>query len=203
MSKEKKFKPRRSGLDTAITAVLVVILIAVLGLSVYSIAGKIKENMPVQMSANPTVQEVAEQASMTVDEFKTEFGLPADVTGETYMFHAEGMMNCGNYAKYIGTTFEEFISYFQLPETVTEETNYTDAIDLTTVAIMAGGEDNVESFKETYGLDASVTGATPYGEVREIVEAIHFSQLVAAEEAENSEANDEVEAETSVDVVTE
>ena len=41
MAKEKKYRPRKSSVDIFINTVLTVVIIAVLGLSVYAVGGKI------------------------------------------------------------------------------------------------------------------------------------------------------------------
>ncbi len=123
MAKEKKFKQRKSGLDRAITTVLVLVVLVVLGLSAYSIYMEVESRKPQPY----TIQTAAEEKGLTVDDFKTEYGIAADVTADTLFEEAMKEMTMANYAKFAGTTFEEMTAGMELNGEVTADTLYKDA----------------------------------------------------------------------------
>lgn len=114
MAKEKALKSKKSTADTVVNIVIAVVIIAVLALAVVAIANKFKPDIF-------TVEEAATEQGMTVEDFTAEFGLEG-AKAEDNMDDYMGSMTCGNYAKLLGMTFEEFAQQSQLPETVTADT---------------------------------------------------------------------------------
>ena len=195
MSKEKKYKPRRSGLDTAITTILVIVILVVLGLSVYSIGNKIKSNLPetAEETAPATVQTTAEEKGLTVDEFIAEYGL-TDVTAETSMTEVYEKMTCGNYAKLNNQTFEDLVAQNELPESVTADTLWGEAVNLIPIGVAIGGDEAFAEMKATYGLDDSITADTPYGEAWPVIEQKMMEQYEAQQAAASEAPAEAVEA---------
>ena len=64
---------------------------------------------------------------MTVDDFKAEYGIAADVAADTLFEEAMKEMTMANYAKFAGTTFEEMTAGLELNGEVTADTLYKDA----------------------------------------------------------------------------
>ena len=114
MAKAKALKTKKSTADTVINIVIAVVIIAVLALAVVAVADKFKPDIF-------TVEEAAIEQGMTVEDFTAEFGLEG-AKAEDNMDDYIGAMTCGNYAKLLGMTFEEFAQQSQLPETVTADT---------------------------------------------------------------------------------
>ncbi|MBP3361034.1 MAG: hypothetical protein J6N52_09295 [Clostridia bacterium] len=196
MAKEKKFKPRRSSADVFLNTVLVLVILVVLGLSVYAVGGKIQTKLAEKNQAGEqteqtqadtyTVQNAADEKGMTFEDFTAEYGL-TDVTPEDLMSSVTGNMTCGNYAKYTDTTFEDLVSVNQLPESVTEDTKWSEAQDLIPVGVAMGGEEQFNQMKEQLGLDDSITKDTPSGEAMPIIQE-KYAEFMQAQQAAASEA---------------
>lgn len=203
MAKEKKFKPRRSSADVFLNTVLVLVILVVLGLSVYAVGGKIQTKLAEKNQAGEqteqaqgdtyTVQNAADEKGMTFEDFTAEYGL-TDVSPEDLMSSVTGNMTCGNYAKYTDTTFEDLVSVNQLPESVTEDTKWSEAQDLIPVGVTLGGEEQFNQMKEQLGLDDSITKDTPSGEAMPVIQEKYVAYMQAQQEAASEEpASDEAE----------
>ena len=114
MAKQKAVKSKKSTADIIINIVIAVVIIAVLALAVVAVGDKFKPDIY-------TVQEAAEAQGMTVENFVAEYGLEG-AKADDNMDDYYNSITCGNYAKLMGMTFEDFAAQAQLPENITENT---------------------------------------------------------------------------------
>lgn len=144
-----------------------------------------------------TVSEVAESAGMDLKDFLDSYGLPADMPGNTSESAAYYAIPCSRMATMYGMDFESLKSTLELPDTVTEDTPWGEAEGEARLSVYVG-EDNLDAFKEQYGLGDEVTGDTQWKEIRNIVDEYNRQQRIDSEkaqkEAEKNAANDETEA---------
>lgn len=210
MAKEKKYKPRKNGTESAVTAILTIVIVVVLGLSVYSIAGKVKDkkssaaNGDAQQTENQplTVEKAAEEKGLSVDEFIAQYGLDG-VKAEDSMSDAMEKMTTGNYAKYSDKDFADFAEENKLPDSVTEDTPWTEARKLIPIGITMGGNDQFEQIKTLIGLDDSITADTPSGEAEPVIQQKYTEYLQAQQAAQSSESASEGASEQASEAASE
>lgn len=164
---------RRNSGDAALNAVIAVVIVVVLGLGVWAVVPKIRENMAnrsaeSQQSSTVTVAQLAEAAGQSVDEYLAEYGLDGtDITGDTDYQSAMYAMTLENFAKANGTTVEELKSEYKLPESVTNETPWSEAMLEMPAGIAMGGDDRFAQAKEAYGLGDEFTAESRWGDVQD------------------------------------
>lgn len=209
----------KSSKNVALIVVVAIVAVLVVVLGVFAIVPKFVPSFPdpfgslfnkynrqgyVDVSGR-TVAEVAEDMDMELDEFLEMYGLPADMPGNTTESAAYNNIPVSKMAETYGMDVAQLKEVLQMPETVTDETPWGEAIDQVTLGVYVT-EEYLGEFKEYYGLDDSVTADTLWGEVRQTVEEKQREERIAAEkeaeEAENS-ATEETTDETAVESVTE
>lgn len=189
-----------------IAAAVLVVALVVLGI-IYapSIFNKYNRQGYTDISGR-TVEEVAEEAGMSLEEFLEYYGLPEDMPGNTTEAAAYNNIPCGNMAKTYGLDFDTMKELLKLPEDATEDTPWGEALAKVTLGSYVG-EDNLDSFKETYGFGDEVTADTLWGDVRQTVEAKQKKEFEeeqkAAAEAEKAAEQNNDEAEVTDDANTE
>ena len=169
--------------------------------------------------ANPegrTIADVAEQMGVSLEEFLTTYSLPADMPEDTEEMAAYYSMPVKVFAQMYGVDFATFKEAYGIPDETTptvadgivgkikalfggdkivaidENTPWGVVLDELTLADYVG-EENLETFKEYYGLGDDVTLETRYKEIRKIVEEKTIelaAEAKAAQEAQQAEAED-------------
>ncbi len=127
-----------------------------------------------------TIGEIADQMGMELSDFLAYYDLPEDMPESTPEKAAFYNIPSGKYAEMNGLEFSELAELLGWDESITEETTIGDALDKTKLSNYVG-EENLEAFKEQYGLDDSVTGDTLWGEVRNIVDTKTKEEYEAAQ----------------------
>ena len=144
------------------------------GFAVYrKVSDNILDRQIAEGTAEMNVKVAARQAGQSVDEFLEYYGV-ADkgLNGDSTLNELTEQMTLGNFAKYQGQDYESFISDYGLADKgVSEDMAWKDAEKLIPLGTYIGDATQIDSFKEFYGLDASVTADTPWGDVADIVEA--------------------------------
>lgn len=197
--------------------IAIVIVIAIIAGLAVSIFGGNKYNK--LGYANPdgrTIQDVADMMGISLDEFLTTYNLPADMPADTEEMSAYYSMPVKVFAEMYGVDFATFKDAYGIPDEATqtvhltfmdkikslftgdkivaidENTPWGIVLDELTLANYVG-EENIESFKEYYGLSDEVTAETKYKEVRKTVDEKSMQlakEAKAAQEAANAEAED-------------
>lgn len=194
---------RRNSGDMALNAVITVIIVAVLGLGVWAVVPKVRENLANNANNTAgtetvTVAQLAETAGKSVDEYLAEYGLAGtDITGETDYQTALSAMSLENFAKANGTTADDIKSEYKLPESVTNETPWSEAMLEMPAGMAMGGDDQFAQAKEAYGLGEEFTADSRWGDVQNaIIESMVAQQAASATTAPEEAAP---EAETTGD----
>jgi hypothetical protein len=112
-----------------------------------------------------TIGEIADQFGMTLDEFKEEYSLPADMKENTTEAAALYNIPLSRRAQMFSMTVEQLKEEYELGDSVTENTTWGEAEGEIPLRKYVG-EDNVEEFKEEMGFGNSVTGETKWKKVR-------------------------------------
>lgn len=153
-----------------------------------------------------TIEEVAETAGMTLDEFLEEFELPKKMPKNTYESAAFYTMPVSKIAEIYGISFDTLKEQLELPDETTENDEWGKVEGEMTLRQYVG-EENFEDFKTAYGFGDEVTLDTKWKEIRTVVDTkqkeSREEQEKAMEEAETSSADmsvsdaDVVESETA------
>ncbi len=180
--------------------------------------------------ANPegrTIEDVAEQMGISLEEFLTTYSLPADMPEDTEEMAAYYSMPVKVFAEMYGVDFATFKEAYGIPDETTpavadgivgkikalfggdkivaidENTPWGVVLDELTLADYVG-EENLETFKEYYGLGDEVTLETRYKEIRKTVEEKTMelaAEAKAAQEAQQAETEDVVTTDETAEVL--
>lgn len=189
-SKENKKAKKSSAIIAAIVAILVVAAIAVAGVLVAKSSNKYNKLGYINISGR-TLDQVAQDADMTVDEFKAEYDLPEDMKGSTTESAAYYMIPTGTMAKMNGIEFSQLKEMLGLTDNdeITENTPWGEAEGEALLKDYVG-ESNIDSFKEYYELGDEITADTKWKDIRNIVDQKALDERLAQEAAEK-ENNEE------------
>lgn len=204
---EYKMATTRKGgsADKFFNLILTVVMVAVIGLSVYAIYSTMSERIIENQIANgereTDLAHMAEDKALTVDEFLEQYGLAdAGLSEKSTQTEVLDKMTLTKYAEFAGTTVDEVIAQAFLEDKANGDTLYADFKEMFTVKSMMGGdEEQFKQLKEMYGLDDTITMDTLWSEVEPVLEEKakemqeNAAQATAAPEAEG-EATQEPEA---------
>lgn len=127
---------------------------------------------------NKTIEEYAVDAGITVEEFKTIYGLPDDMPANTNEAIALEYIPLKHLAGIYGVSVDEIISSYA------ESYNGTEVLTGDTLIMEvennlklsdAIGDIELEEFKKLFGFDDSVTGDTPYKEVDNMIKRVELA----------------------------
>ncbi len=168
--------------------------------------------------ANPggrTIQDVADDLGITLDEFLTNYSLPADMPADTEEMNAYYSMPTKVFSQMYGLDFATMKEAFGIPDettppassniidkikslfgsnniqTIDENTPWGVVLDELTLGKYIG-EENLQTYIEYYGLKGDITVDTRYKEIRKQVEK-KTMELAAQAEAEANAAQAEAE----------
>ncbi len=203
--------------------VIVAIVVVILALVAYVFYDAFGGNKYNKMGyANPydrTVEDVISELGITLDEFITNYSLPDDITLDTEEMAAYYTMPVKVFAQMYGVDFATFKEAYAIPEETTpsepttiigkikalfgvydiqpidENTPWGIVMDELTLGSYVG-EENLETFKEYYGITTEITTETKYKEIRKQVEA---KEVELAEEAKAAQEQAESEGEAQTD----
>lgn len=206
--------------------VIIAIIVVVLALAAYLVFDAVGGDKYNKMGyANPngrTVEDVISELGITLDEFKANYSLPEDITLETEEMAAYYMIPVKVFAQMYGVDFDTFKQTYNIPvettpsepttiigkikalfgvhdiQPIDENTPWGIVMDELTLGNYIG-EENLETFKEYYGITTEITAETKYKEIRKQVEAKEaelVAEAKAAQEQAESEGADQVEGET-------
>lgn len=200
--------PEKKKSNAGIIALIVVLIVAILGVGGFCVFKYLTRNPYNNMGyinvSGRTIQDVADAAGMSLDEFLADYGLPADMPADTEEAAAFYNIPVSKIAEMYGMDMATIKEMLGLGDDVTDDTTWGEAEGKAPLSKYVG-ESNLESFKEQYELGDDVTGDTLWGEVRNIVDQKTLELEKAAEEAEaDADATDgEADDNSSADTETE
>lgn len=198
MSKDT-YKKRMSPTDKGIVAIMAIIIVVVIALGVWAVAPKLKEAAQNNTQSNQTqtqqdtsIKGMAAEKGMSTEEFKTEYGIPADTSDDTDINELFMSLTIDNAAKLLDTTTEEYLEQNKLTGVVTGDQTVQEARDafnkLTVAQVYGDDQETLSTLKENYGLtDDQVPETMTMEEFSALME--QAAQQKAAEQAEASEAS--------------
>lgn len=196
---------RRNSGDTTLNVVITVIIVAVLGLGIWAVVPKIQQNIAnnaadSSASQTVTVAQLAESAGQSVDEYLAEYGLTdSDITGETDYQTALSAMTLENFAKANGTTADELKSEYKLPESVTNDTPWSEAMLEMPAGLAMGGDEQFAQAKEAYGLGDEFTAESRWGDVQNALMEKLVSQQAASDTADSDNAESDAQTDDNAE----
>jgi hypothetical protein len=139
---------------------------------------------------------------MDLDAFLEMYGLPKDMPANTTESAAYNNIPLSSMAQTYGMTVDDMKQILQMPDDVTEDTPWGEALNKVTLGAYVG-EDYLDEFKEYYGLDDDVTVDTLWGDIRQTVEEQQRKERIESEKeakkAADTSDDDSDEADTSAD----
>lgn len=158
-------------------------------------------------TSGATIDEVADQMGMSLEEFLEEYDLPKDMPANTEEAAAYYSMPFSKIAEQYGTDVDTLRQEFGLGDEVLDTTPWGEAEGLIKVGLYVG-EENLDSFKEYYGLGDDVTADTLWKDVRDRVDAKNKAdndeqKRLAEEAAKATEAPAEETTEAPAEETTE
>lgn len=197
--KKTSYKPPRSSSDTAMNAVIAVVILAVLGAGIYAVYPKISERIQNNSSnttaALNTAGDAAKDKGMSFKKFLETYGLTDEITKDTDLSDTISAMTLEKVALYNDTDIDTFRANNFIPEDVTNDTKWEDVMPVMPLKAIIGSEDTANQIISIYGLDGVLTPETPWGEAEEILNAAQEALMQAQENAaaaqENSDENPE------------
>ncbi len=171
------------------TGAIIAVVVAVVVIALAVLTSVIETNKYNKMGyvdiSGLTVQDIIDQQGMKLEDFLAMYGLPADMPADTTEAAAFYNIPMAKMAEMNGTDFATIKEALKFPETVTEDTPWGEAEGELRLADYIG--DNLDRFKEQYGLGDEVTGETLWKEVRTVVDTAQKeareAQQAAMEEA--------------------
>lgn len=116
-----------------------------------------------------SLSDLADAAGIELDEFKAQYELPEDMTGDTDEAAAFYNMPARKIAEMYGMDFDLIKESLQLPDTVNENTPWGEAEGEALLKNYVG-EESIDAFKEEYGFGDEITGDTKWKDVRNTVD---------------------------------
>lgn len=171
----KKKKP------VAMIVIIIVVILALAGAGIYYALNRNPYNQQGYINVSGrTIQQVAEDSGMSLEEFLTEYNLPADMPASTEESSAYYTIPAGTMAGMYGMDFATLKQTLEWPDTITEETTWGEAEGQTKLGVYVG-EENLEDFKAYYGLDETITADTLWKDVRNKIDQKNLDERLAAE----------------------
>jgi len=159
------------------------IVISTISSSVYAEVNKYNE-MDYVNNNNRTIADIAKEKEITLEEFLSLYNLPEDMPANTNEAAAFYSMTVENAAKMYGMELNEFISLLTTStgeqDTFNKDMLWGEAQGKITLRNYIG-DVSIDEFKKAYGLEESITGDTPFGEVRERIakKQLEFNGLLS------------------------
>ena len=173
-----------------------------------------------------TIQDICDSLGITLEEFLETYSLPEDMPADTDEMAAYYLMPVKVFAQMYGVDFATFKEAYSIPDETTPDIprtigdkinqmlgrNNIQPIDENTPwgivfdELKLGdyvGEENLEEFKEFYGITDEITGETRYKEVKRAVDKKTIELVAEAKAAEETADYEEAETETEIETETE
>lgn len=195
MAKSNERTGSGNKLFATIIAIVMVVIIGICVWAMYStISTKVINSQIESGEREATLEYMAKGAGLSVDEFIEQYGLQdAGLSKNSSQTEVVDKMTLENYAALAQTTVEDILKQYYLEGKADGSTVYADFKAMWTVrAMVQDSEENLETVKEYYGLDDSVTMDTLWSEVEPIIEAkveeMQNATPAPAQETEQTEA---------------
>ena len=192
----KKKSTPQSKMTNCIIVILIIVFASLGVIAVYpKIAENRKTNAILNGEAEQTVEYMANNQGMSVEDFLAQYGLSTNdgITGESTETDMVNNMSIENYLSYTGETqtADELIAQVNMQDKVTKDSKWADFMNILSTAQavdVVGGEEAFNQLKEQYGLGDDVTPSMPYADFEQALYVKQSESAAAANAAENAEA---------------
>ncbi len=179
--------------DKLLNFILCIVVVAVLAVAVYATYIKLSENIKDKAiqngTAEATVEYLAKQSGMSIEDYLAQYGLTVGDTINQDTTESEMLdnMTLENYLSYNGgtQTADEVLEGVGLKDKATKDTLWKDFMPMVP-AVSIVGEESFNQIKEQLQLGDEVTADMPYGEFEKLLQE---AQNKAAENGENADAS--------------
>ena len=184
---------KTSQADKLVNVIIAVVIIAFIAVGVYATYGKISEGIEEKAITSgekeATVEYLAKQSGMSVEDYLAQYGLSLGDTIKKDTAESEMLdnMTVENYAKYNGQDADEMINGTGLQDKVTKDTLWKDFLPQVPVVSVLG-EETFNQLKAQFGDE--VTPDMPYGDFEKLMQ----EKQNAAAEATEAPAEEAAEA---------
>lgn len=150
----------------SLTIIMIVVVVAVLALGIWAVWGPIASNVRNNQLANgaePTVEELADQSGMEVNDFLAQYGVADNgLDGSSLMSEMTDPMTLTNYATFMGVslTDEEFAEFKTQNEIADDVTKDTTDPDIKSQYYMYAYQKQMEEQAAQQAAEASAAPAT-------------------------------------------
>lgn len=188
--------------DKLLNLILCLVVVAVLAVAIYAAYIKLSENIKDKAiqngTAEATVEYLAKQSDMSVEDYLAQYGLTVGdtINGDTTESEMLDNMTLENYLSYNGgtQTVDEVLEGVGLQDKATKDTLWKDFMPMVP-AVSIVGEESFNQIKEQLNLGDEVTADMPYGEFEKILQEAQNSADNADGENADAEAATEAPAE--------
>lgn len=198
-------KKSKAGIIAIIAAIVIIIVIGALTIGGYMLLrNRNPYNREYADVTGRTVQDIADNIGMSVEEFLAEYGLPADMPADTNENAAYFTIPASKMAEMNNMDFETMKSLLKLPDDTDPNATWGSIEGELPISERIGGADKFEEFKQEYGLNDKITADTKWKEVRKIVDTATMRQrLEEQKQAEKDAKNKAAPTEAPAAVPTE
>lgn len=159
-------------------AMIVAVAVAIAAVVMYTNLYNPYNHMGYSNFSGQTLQDVADEEGISLNEIKDIYDLPKDMKGDTYWDVAEYTIPLYSFERNYGISFDEMCAYFNFSDEVTREWSMGEAYDTVPLSMLVGEGDEFADFVEKYNLDSSVTPETPWGKVRKQVDKVDYAKYL-------------------------
>ncbi len=185
---------KKSSKIGAVVAVVVAIIVVAAAMITSTMEFNKYNKMGFINVSGMTIQDMLDQQGTTYEEFIAEYGLPNDMAADTIIEVAEYYIPVKKVAENNGMDFATIKEMLQFPEGVTEDTPWGEVVDMKPIKEAVGlTEEDLPSFKETYGLDDSVTLDTLYKDIRHKIAQVELEKRLEQEKLAEEDSKAEAE----------
>ncbi|MDO4618230.1 MAG: hypothetical protein Q4B31_01750 [Clostridia bacterium] len=150
-----------------------------------------------------TIQDIADEQGITVEEFLVAYSLPADMPADTEEAAAYYNIPVLKLAEMSNMTFDQFITILGLEDEGIKATDpWGEVEDKVTLGAYIG-EEELDAFKEEYKLGDDVNKDTRFGEIRKQVDKVRKEEKEAKEEEQKKADAEKEEVVMPTEVPTE
>lgn len=181
-------KKKASSADKLVNVIIAVAIIAFVAVGVYATYGKVSEGIEEKAITSgekeATVEYLAKQSGMSVEDYLAQYGLSLGDTISKKSTEAEmtDNMTIENYLKYSGMeqTADEVIADAGLTDKVTKDTLWKDFMPQVPISMMYD-EDTLNQIKTSLGLGDEVTSDMTYGDFEKLMQEKSEAAATATE----------------------
>ena len=189
--KKTNYKPPKDKGDIMLNIIIAAVIVAAVAAGTVAVYPKISESVRnssgTSAASLETAGDAAKDKGMKFKKFIETYGLGDDITKDTSISDTIGAMTLEKVALYNDADLSEFRANNYVPESVSDDTKWSDVIPQLPFKAVVGSEDTANQIISIYGLEDKLTLDTPWSEAEAIMNAAQEEMNQAMENAANAE----------------